>query len=63
VGNFENTVPSAKQLSSLRGVLRFLTDEYAIDASAVAGHGQVSEKHTLCPGKLFFLDEVMKTLG
>ena len=62
VGNFENEVPSAKQLASLRGLLRFLVAEYDIKPSDIAGHGQVSEKHTACPGKLFFIDEVVKTL-
>ncbi len=62
VGNFEERVPSARQLSALRGLLRFLADEYGIPPGAIVGHGQVSERHTACPGKLFFMDEVVNSL-
>lgn len=62
VGNFEEAVPSSKQLASLRGLLQFLTAEYDIKPGDIVGHGQVSEKYTACPGKLFFIDEVVKTL-
>ncbi len=62
VGNFENHVATPRQLAALRGLLSFLLSEYGIKNSEIVGHGQVALKHTECPGKLFFLDEVMKTL-
>lgn len=62
VGNFEKTVATPKQLASLRGLLSFLVAEYGIPSSAIIGHGEVSAKYTACPGKLFFLDEVIKTI-
>lgn len=62
VGNFENGIPTPKQLASLRGLLHFLMMEYGIMHGEVVGHGAVAAKHTLCPGKYFYLDEVVKSL-
>lgn len=62
VGNFEDCIPSAKQLASLRGLLRFLVREYGIEPKNIIGHGQAAVRHTACPGKLFFLDDVIATL-
>lgn len=62
VGNFENHVPSPKQLAALRGLLRFLLGEYGMDATSIVGHGEAAVRHTACPGKLFFLQDVLVTL-
>ncbi len=62
VGNFEEEVATPRQLAALRGLLAFLLQEYGIKNEEIVGHGQVSVNFTACPGKLFFLDEVLKTL-
>ncbi len=63
VGNFESVLPSPRQLAALRGVLRFLVEEYGISSSAIAGHGEVAERYTACPGRLLFVDEVVRSLS
>lgn len=62
VGNFEESMATPRQLASLRGLLHFLMMEYGIMHSEVVGHGDVSAKHTACPGKYLYLDEVVKSL-
>ncbi len=62
VGNFEEEVATPRQLAALRGLLAFLLQEYGIKNEEIVGHGQVAVNYTACPGKLFFLDEVLKTL-
>ncbi|MCC8166753.1 MAG: peptidoglycan recognition protein family protein [Planctomycetes bacterium] len=62
VGNFEEEVASPRQLAALRGLLAFLLQEYGIKNEEIVGHGQVAVNYTACPGKLFFLNEVLKTL-
>lgn len=62
VGNFEERIPTPRQLASLRGLLHFLMMEYGIMHGEVVGHGDVAAKHTLCPGSFFYLDEVVKSL-
>lgn len=61
-GNFENAVATPRQLASLRGLLSFLVEEYGIGKEAIVGHGEVAAKHTKCPGRLFYLEDVIKTI-
>lgn len=56
VGNFENHEPSAKQLASLKKLVRSLKGTYKISAKDVIGHRDV--RATECPGKLFPMEEV-----
>ena len=60
VGNFEQYLPTARQLASLKGLLAFLRSEYRIAPNTVVGHGNVN--NTLCPGQFFFVNEVVSAL-
>lgn len=62
IGNFENEPPTPRQLAALRCLLGFLTKEYGIPRDKIFGHGEVSEKHTLCPGKLLPLAKIVASL-
>ena len=56
VGNFENHAPSAKQLTSLKKLIKSLKGTYKISSKDVIGHRDV--RATECPGKLFPMQEV-----
>lgn len=58
VGNFEEAVPTAKQLAALKGLVNYLRKECFISLADVVGHGEMSDNKTLCPGKYFFVDEL-----
>jgi Negative regulator of beta-lactamase expression len=58
VGNFEESVPTAKQLAALKGLVNYLRKECFISLADVVGHGEMSDNKTLCPGKFFFVDEL-----
>jgi hypothetical protein len=54
VGNFDETVPTARQMQSLVKLVRFLQDRYDIPNSRIYGHGSTPGGHkTDCPGKNF----------
>jgi N-acetylmuramoyl-L-alanine amidase len=54
VGDFDRTVPTAKQMESLAKLVRFLQQRYHIPKSRVFGHGSTPGGHvTDCPGKRF----------
>jgi len=53
VGNFENGTPSAKQMESLRKLVRFLQGKCGIASARVIGHQHVPGKETKCPGRHF----------
>lgn len=63
VGNFDKTMPTAKQLAALRGLVDFLRKEYTISISAVIGHNAAAASHTACPGRWFFMDELLLALA
>lgn len=63
VGDFEQALPTAKQLASLKGLLTFLRSEYHIGLASIVGHGDVAANHTVCPGQWFFVDEVLIALA
>ncbi|MES2792840.1 MAG: peptidoglycan recognition family protein [Planctomycetota bacterium] len=56
VGNFQNHEPSAKQMASLKKLVRSLKGTYRIASKDVIGHRDV--RATECPGKLFPMEEV-----
>ncbi len=58
VGNFEEDIPTAKQLAALKGLVNFLRKECFISLADVVGHGEMSDHKTLCPGRFFFVDEL-----
>jgi LysM repeat protein len=51
VGNFDKSPPTAKQMQSLTGLLRYLQGKYRVPRSRVIGHREVKGTHTKCPGK------------
>ncbi|MCW8128983.1 MAG: N-acetylmuramoyl-L-alanine amidase [Planctomycetota bacterium] len=53
VGNFEFERPTAKQMESLRNLVRFLQSKTGIPAASIIGHDHVPGKDTQCPGRLF----------
>jgi len=63
VGNFNETLPTERQLASLKGVLTFLRREYGIGLAEICGHNQVAAGPTDCPGAFFFVNEVALALA
>lgn len=63
VGNFENYLPTAKQLAALKGLLNFLRAECSISLGNITGHKDLSSNKTLCPGHHFYLDELKLSLA
>ncbi len=53
VGNFNETMPTQRQMDSLVMLLRSLMNYYKIPAIHVMGHREVPGAATDCPGKLF----------
>ena len=64
VGDFQNsTGPTARQMESLRRLVRFLQVKTGIPTSEVVGHCNVPGKHTACPGDNLDLAAFRKSLG
>ena len=53
VGNFNDTLPTTKQMNSLTYLLRTLMQQYHVSPSQVMGHRDVDGASTDCPGKRF----------
>lgn len=54
VGNFDETVPTKKQMQSLLTLVRFLQKRYGISKSRIYGHKTTPGAHvTECPGRNF----------
>lgn len=54
VGNFNNTVPTSRQMQSLLKLVRFLQVRYGIPKSRIYGHNTTpGARVTDCPGKKF----------
>ncbi len=63
VGNFNETLPSDRQIESLVRLLRFLQDRYRIASSRIYGHGQVpGVRYTECPGRRFPMAHIKSML-
>lgn len=60
IGNFENYKPTDAQHDALIQLVTSLARDYKIEADGVIGHGQI--KNTKCPGKLFPVDEVLRSV-
>jgi N-acetyl-anhydromuramyl-L-alanine amidase AmpD len=70
VGNFDQELPSDKQLESLHRLVTYLRWQYEIPAGRVMGHCDAPDQATKCPGGLFhryltstFLRESQKRLA
>jgi len=54
VGNFNRTVPTARQMQSFLKLIRFLQKRYGISTSRIYGHNTTpGARVTDCPGKRF----------
>ncbi len=53
VGNFNDALPTSKQMDSLAYLLKTLMQQYRIAPSQVMGHRDVDGASTDCPGKRF----------
>lgn len=62
VGDFTDARPTDRQMQSLVELCRVLMRHCRIDAGHVIGHREVSGKSTECPGKMFDMDELRRTL-
>ena len=58
IGNFEQDVPTKKQLQASEELISHLANRYHIPARLVIGHRDV--KPTACPGKNFPLQDVIR---
>lgn len=64
VGNFNNTVPTTKQMQSLVKLVRFLQKRYGIRTSRIYGHCTTpGARVTDCPGRNFPLPRLKRILG
>lgn len=63
VGNFDEGLPTAKQMQSLARLIRELTHYYRIPAKNIVGHGDVPGAKTDCPGKRFPWAELQRLLA
>ncbi|WP_448383475.1 N-acetylmuramoyl-L-alanine amidase, partial [Desulfosoma sp.] len=63
VGNFDEGLPTAKQMQSLARLIRELTHYYRIPAKNIVGHGDVPGARTDCPGKHFPWTELQRLLA
>jgi len=60
IGDFTQSEPTARQMASLRRLVRTLMDTYQISASQVVPHGGV--KVTACPGPKFGWDAFQRSI-
>ena len=63
VGNFNNTVPTARQMQSLVKLITFLQQRYSIPKNRVYGHNTTpGAQKTDCPGKKFSMAHLKSML-
>jgi hypothetical protein len=63
VGNFNNTVPTVRQMQSLLNLVRFLQKRYGIPKSRIYGHKDTpGAQITECPGRKFPMDKLKSML-
>jgi hypothetical protein len=63
VGDFNSTLPTNAQISSLRKLVEFLQKRYTIPKTRIYGHGTTPGAHvTDCPGKRFPLNKFRSSL-
>jgi hypothetical protein len=59
VGNFNNTVPTVRQMVSLGLLLHRLAEKYSIGREGITVHRLVEGSDTQCPGKYLTLEDVL----
>lgn len=62
IGDFQVSQPTAKQLASLKELLRFLTRQCNIRPEHIYGHGEVTHK-TACPGERLNMAAIRRTMA
>lgn len=63
VGNFDEGVPTSKQMQSLARLIQQLAYYYQIPPQNILGHGDVPGANTDCPGKKFPWSELQRLLS
>lgn len=64
VGNFNETVPTSRQMQSLLELVRFLQNRYGIPKSRIYGHKDTpGARATDCPGRNFPMAKLKSMLG
>ena len=61
VGNFEKTLPTAKQRTSLKALVSHLRKRTGVPFSQVRTHRHINPKPTICPGRRFSLRSILST--
>jgi hypothetical protein len=63
VGNFDKSVPTARQMQSLMKLIGFLQSRYGISKSRIYGHNTTpGAQKTACPGKKFPMAQLKSSL-
>ena len=62
VGNFETNHPTARQLESLRALVRYLQQRCGIPRSQITTHTQINIRPTACPGRNFPTESFLRSL-
>jgi N-acetyl-anhydromuramyl-L-alanine amidase AmpD len=60
VGDFENYLPTPKQIASLKALLNFLLETTSLPESRVAGHRQMKNQNTVCPGTYLPVEAIVR---
>ncbi|OHB57659.1 MAG: hypothetical protein A2173_04565 [Planctomycetes bacterium RBG_13_44_8b] len=64
VGDFDRSVPTAKQMQSLVKLISFLQTRYGISKSRIYGHNTTpGARKTACPGKKFPMAQLKSSLN
>ena len=64
VGNFDYTVPTARQMQSLLKLIRFLQKRYGISKNRIYGHKTTpGARVTDCPGRMFPMGKLKSMLA
>ena len=61
VGNFDQSVPTPKQVAAARALVAYLGDRYAIPSDHLGTHDQFASGPTACPGKNFPSEAILGT--
>ena len=61
IGNFEKTLPTAKQRTSLKTLVSHLRKRTGVPFSQVRTHRHINPKPTICPGRRFSLRSILST--
>jgi len=63
VGNFNNTAPTSRQMTSLTELLRKLMSDYDLSESDILLHRDASGCHTECPGDKLTVMDILEGLS